>query len=106
VLVVAADRVGSSAVVVVTGELDMHGAGSLSDAVERVMSGDVDDLAVDLGGVSFVDSAGLQALWTMRERAEAAGVAFRIVSVSQTVARVIRFAGIEGLLPEEGSAPA
>ena len=51
---------GTTAELVLTGDLDMAAAFKLEPAIEQVVSqNDVDELVLDLGGVDFIDSAGL-----------------------------------------------
>ncbi len=81
------DREGLQ-VVRVSGELDTFGSLSFRESLTLLRSSD--RIVVDLGEVSFVDSAGLHALFSVGRAAKnvGAGVVF-VVPVDSTVRRVI-----------------
>jgi anti-sigma B factor antagonist len=67
-------RVGSAAVVTVTGELDLHTARELMTAVDDTLQWpDLSGVVVDLTGVSFLGSSGLGTLAELATRTAAAG---------------------------------
>jgi anti-sigma B factor antagonist len=66
-------RVGSSAVVTVTGELDLHTSRELMSSVDDTLAWpDLDALVIDLSGVSFLGSSGLGTLAELATRTPAA----------------------------------
>lgn len=61
-----------------------------------------------MGGLNFIDSAGLQALLSLQQEAGTAGLKFPITEVSPSVSRLITLAGVEYLLlpSHDGTPPA
>ena len=88
-------RVGSSAIVTVTGELDLHTARELMAAVDETLTWpDLDGIVVDLSAVSFLGSSGRGTLAELATRApasrpDARPVPVRLVAASDNRA-VIR----------------
>ncbi|MER6400997.1 MULTISPECIES: STAS domain-containing protein [unclassified Kitasatospora] len=82
-----------AAVCAVAGDLDID---SLLPA-ERALTSLVDEgtplVVVDLEGVGFCDSSGLNLLLKTRLAASAAGVEFRLAAVATPVARVLELTG-------------
>ena len=99
ILVISSRREATRVVVTLTGELDMTGTGRLATEVQRALTETpIEALEIDLRGLSFADSSGLQAVLTAQETTRLAGVTFRVVGVSPTVRRVIHYAGVDNLL--------
>jgi anti-anti-sigma factor len=78
---------------VVVNELDMATAPELSAATREILRRPPRVLAIDLAGVSFMASAGLDALLCTRENALAAGCHLVLVAVPRPVRRVIELIG-------------
>jgi anti-sigma B factor antagonist len=57
-----ASRTNSTAVVAVTGEVDLYTAPRLWEALDSAIAGAPRQLIVDLSGVTFLDSSGLNVL--------------------------------------------
>jgi anti-anti-sigma factor len=85
---------GSPPVLHVAGELDIATAGQLSSALERALSADP-TLVVDLGGVSFVDAAGLHVILEIAERRNGSGPL--VLDNAPRVAWLLKVVGLEGL---------
>lgn len=81
-LTIATRRDGDTAVVILSGELDMHSSERLSTALATVLDGLPQAVEVDASGLSFTDSAGLRALLVARDEAEAKDVSLRLAQVS------------------------
>ena len=97
-LSVSVRREGTHAVVVVAGELDLHSSAVLCERLSRDRDAEVIDL--DAGGITFIDSAGLHALLAARKAAMDRGTEFRVVAMSERVARVVEITGVSELLPD------
>jgi anti-sigma B factor antagonist len=99
ILVISSHREATLVVVTLVGELDMAGTEPLAAEVQQALSDSpIDALEIDVRGLSFADSAGLQAILAAQETTQLAGVDFRLVSVSPAVNRVIHLAGVDHLL--------
>jgi anti-anti-sigma factor len=86
---------GRTAEVALSGDLDMAAAFRLEPAVEHVVSENtVDEVVLDLAKVSFMDSAGLGALLSTKERLNDRGIAAELRSPSRAAQRVLEANGI------------
>jgi anti-anti-sigma factor len=90
----------------VEGELDLATCGALVDAVRRVMRDRVVAVEVDLRAVSFLEVVGAGALIRCRRMVDARGGAFRLVSPSAPVQRLLTATGLAAVfdvLDEDGT---
>jgi anti-sigma B factor antagonist len=83
------------------GEVDSSSAPVLRQHVETVLDTDVTDLTVDLGRVTFLDSAGLCVLAAAYRRAVAQRVRMRVLASSRAVIRPMQITGLFDLLQVE-----
>jgi anti-anti-sigma factor len=75
---------------VVAGDIDMAVTFRLEPEIDRLLNQPgVRELVLDLGGVGFIDSAGLGALLSIRERAASLGVRMRVTNVRPRVQRML-----------------
>jgi anti-anti-sigma factor len=77
----------ATATLMVRGELDMVTAPGLLDRAEGAPSS---DLVIDLSRVTFMDSTGLRALWSLRQAVNAQGHRALLRSPSRSVMRVLQ----------------
>jgi anti-anti-sigma factor len=82
---------GPTAIVTISGELDIANIGELEAAVEPVVTGKPERLVIDVGGLSFADSSAI-ALW-VRWAATVGEIELR--DVSPLLRRVIGSMGLE-----------
>ena len=92
---------GPTTVVAAAGEIDSTSAPVLRQHLEALLDGDVTDLTVDLGQVSFLDSAGLCVLATAHRRAVRQDVRMRVLASSRAVIRPLQITGLWELLHAE-----
>ncbi len=95
------DFEGDAAVVVVSGEIDPATAPTLDEAIRRA-----EDyrphVVVDLSGVTFMDSSGLEVLVSAHTRTDAADdKRFIVRSPHAFVARVLHISGVDEILVVE-----
>jgi anti-anti-sigma factor len=67
---------------------------ALTDAVERA----ADEIVVDLGKTTFLDSLALGALTAAAKRARAQGRRFRVIRPSPAILRTLEITGLDGYL--------
>lgn len=93
-------------VLAVTGELDIGSAPVLREALLRLLGGDtVDDVVLDLSGVSFVDSSGLAVLLMGARRWGASEARMLVRSASPTVQRLLDLTGVRRAFTFEEEPP-
>ena len=83
--------------VVTLGEVDLETAPRLRDEVLQHLRPGV-TVRLDLGGVTFMDSSGLQALLASLRRASLVGAELQLVQVSSRVQRLFELTGTTRLL--------
>lgn len=83
--------------VVAEGELDAASAVTLASALEQAPTSD-GGVALDLSGVSFIDSSGLRVIAAQVQRSEAAGTSFTVSAASDAVRRIFEMTGLTSLL--------
>jgi anti-anti-sigma factor len=80
--------------VLLAGELDMAAAFKLEPELDRLLAAeDVRALVLDLADVGFVDSAGLGALLSIRDRTNQLGIEMAIARPSDAVRRILELTG-------------
>jgi anti-anti-sigma factor len=78
------------------GDLDMAATFRLEPEIDRAVDRDgVRQLVLDLGEVGFIDSAGLGALLSIRERTRSLGIEMRLANVSPPARRLLELSGTE-----------
>jgi len=80
--------------VAVAGEIDLPHARDLVVALREVLAGAPAVMALDLSGVTFMDSTGIQVLMGARADAGKAGTEVRIRRTSEPVQRVLQLTGL------------
>ena len=94
-------RSGPAACVSAAGEVDSTSAPVLRQQLEALLDGDVRELTVDLGRVTFLDSAGLCVLAAIHRRATRQDVTMRVLASSRAVIRPLQITGLWDLLRAE-----
>jgi len=89
------DRNGTSATVVVAGEIDLTSAPKLDDEVTGLIEDSVSRLTIGLGAVSFMDSTGLRVLLKASKLMETNGGSLVIESPSEPVRRLLEVSGLD-----------
>ncbi len=88
-------RVGEIGVLTLTGEVDIYTSPALKSALVAAAVDGCSVIVVDLNGVGFIDSSGLGVLVGALRRAREAGGDLRIVSVQESIARILRITGLD-----------
>ena len=99
-LQIAVEPGGDTARVRLVGELDVHTAPAVVDAVGEALSGGATTLVVDAAALRFCDSSGIQVLVQARERLLAAGGTLTIEGVHGSVEKVLSVTGLLDLFSE------
>lgn len=93
---------GSSVRVTAVGEIDSTSAPVLRQQLDTLLDGDdVREFTVDLGRVTFLDSAGLCVLAAAHRRALHQDVRMRVLASSRAVIRPLQITGLWELLHAE-----
>ncbi len=98
-------RSGAAASISAAGEVDSTSAPVLRQQLEALLDDDVRELTVDLGRVTFLDSAGLCVLATAHRRAVRQDVRLRVLASSRAVIRPLQITGLWDLLRAEQVTP-
>jgi anti-sigma B factor antagonist len=81
------------------GDLDLHSAEELRNALRRLIDGPVSRVVIDLGAVAFCDSVGLSAFVDGHRRCKAAGGYLRLAAASPFLQRILAVVGLLGPVP-------
>jgi anti-sigma B factor antagonist len=89
------DTDGTTLTMHLRGELDMATVPPFRQIMaSRIGSGDYDTVVVDLGGLTFTDSAGLTILVEANDQAAASEVSFVLTGVSRQVLRLLEITSL------------
>jgi anti-sigma B factor antagonist len=79
-----------------TGEIDLSNAGTIGDAVAETLANHSAGLVLDLTDVDYLDSAGIQLIYRLREDLRVRGQFLRLVIADGSPANdALRLAGVE-----------
>jgi anti-sigma B factor antagonist len=92
---------GSTARVSAAGEIDSSTAPQLRARLDEVLDSGAAELVVDLGEVTFLDSAGLCVLAAAHRRAADRAVRMRVLASHRAVIRPLEITGLYDLLHVE-----
>lgn len=97
------ESAGESGKVVVrpTGEIDIATGPVLEAEVEALVEAGIRQCAIDLTGVEFIDSAGLQMVLSSRAALRRVGGEFSLQGASPSVERILDISGMTALLEKE-----
>jgi anti-sigma B factor antagonist len=91
---------GDVPVVAIAGEIDASNAGEIADRLRSALSNRSEALVVDLGGTTYIDSAGLNILFelavALRERQQQLHL---IVGPASPIARMVAIVGLDTTVP-------
>jgi anti-anti-sigma factor len=90
---------------VVAGEIDVHTVPWLREQLVALIEEDGRPLVIDLAGVSFCDSSGVNLAAMARNHAARRGVDFAIAGLSARVDRVFRMTGMDRLIRTYATLP-
>ncbi len=88
----------SGTVVATTGELDVHSAGSLEQALQDLIGQGDNTLVLDLTGLEFLDSTGLGVMVKALKWAQDAGGSLRVVADDEKITKVFTITGLDQAL--------
>ena len=85
--------------VAVAGECDLHTGRQLRDVLTSEVSRGVRRLILDLSGLSFMDSTGMQVLLSVRAVLTVRGGVLALVCPQPVVARILELTGADRVIP-------
>ncbi len=89
---------GGIRVICAVGDLDLSTTAAFEEEIAAAVATDVSAVVVDMSGVSFLDSAGINALLKGRRAADENGRVFRVEKPSGLVREVLLMTGVWPLL--------
>jgi anti-sigma B factor antagonist len=87
-------RDAGQAILTVSGEIDIMTADALEQAIATIIDSGAGEVIVDLSGVTFMDSAGINALLKGRRSADDHGQRFRVNGATGIVRQVLDLTGV------------
>jgi anti-anti-sigma factor len=92
------DRQGTTAVVVVEGDFDLHAVPAVTSEVAHLLATGVTRIEVDAAAITFADSSALRTLLISQDAAVAAGATLCIARASDAVTIVMDMTGLGQVL--------
>jgi anti-sigma B factor antagonist len=93
------ETLGDVVVARVQGDVDMSNAGELGAAITARVPSEARALVLDLGGVGYVDSAGIHVFFELREHLTRRGQAIRVaLAADSPAATALEYAGVQRTL--------
>lgn len=94
---------GSWTIVQIAGELDLHTSPRVRERVLEIVEGGASDVALDLGGVGFMDSSSLGVLVTCLKRIREQDGRLVLVGVQGSPMKVLTLTGLDRVFQVVGS---
>jgi len=98
-LTISSDRAGHRHTIRLLGELDLATADELQHELERAEAGDAQSIVLDLSGLTFMDSTGVQLLLRAQARSRADADRLTLRRGPAAIQRVLELTGVATLLP-------
>ncbi|MFA1549693.1 STAS domain-containing protein [Actinomadura chokoriensis] len=96
---------GGHAVVTATGELDLYTAPRLQAALAGLLREQVTRIVVDLSGVEFCDSTGMNVLLSAMKRLKEQGGSLELAAPRPAVQRILQVTGLDTVFTVTKAAP-
>ena len=85
--------------ITVTGEIDMDNAAQVEQQILAAITNQLTTVTLDLGGLDYIDSAGLQVLFTLGTRLDTLQIGFQlVVPLESPIRRTIDLCGLSGTI--------
>ncbi|MEU6366518.1 STAS domain-containing protein [Streptomyces sp. NPDC046931] len=97
-LTITSAPVDGVSVITVRGEIDHHTGGALSDALSLPEGAAASRMVVNLSGVTFMDSSGINILIAARNAADGAGGWLRLAGPTESVLRTLQLVGLDEII--------
>jgi anti-anti-sigma factor len=83
-----------------TGEIDMENADQVQHGIIGAISNQLTAVTLDLGGLEYIDSAGLRVLFTLGNRLDILQITLQlVVPQDSSIRRVIDLSGVAATIP-------
>lgn len=91
----AYEQKGNHHVVSLSGKVDLYSVTSLRKELTDYIDKGVKSLAIDMNGLSYMDSSGIALLAAIQKKVKAMGAAFALVSVPEDILNVLKVAALD-----------
>ena len=97
---------GGHAIVTASGELDLYTAPRLQTALASLLRESVDRVVVDLSGIEFCDSTGMNVLLSAMKRLKEQGGTLELAAPRPAVRRILQVTGLDTVFSVHEAVPA
>lgn len=98
-LSMSSERDGAVHTICLSGELDLGTADGVDAELQRVEATDAETIIVDLSGLTFISSTGVQLLVDAEVRSRADSQRLTLLRAPPAVQRVLEICGVDAALP-------
>ncbi|MGI5447989.1 STAS domain-containing protein [Streptomyces sp. CA-243310] len=88
-----------------SGDLDLDSLGSVQPVLDEAIGSGPSRLVIDLSGVGFCDSSGLNLLLSLRLDTEREGIALRLAAPTDQLSRLLQLTGADGVFTISRTVP-
>lgn len=96
--IVSQTRNGGVSTVSLAGDLDLFAAPAARQLLAKECASEPKQLVIDISGLDFIDSAGLETLVVAERALDANGGTFTLIGASERVLRLLELTGLSQLL--------
>ena len=102
-MAVTIERQGSALVAVASGRVDSANASQFQEEMAAVNDGSGSSVILDLGGLSYISSAGLRVILMVAKTLRSTNTSFVVCSPSDPIREIFEISGFSQIIPIHGS---
>ena len=102
-MAVTIERHGETLVAVATGRVDSTNAAAFQDELISSIDGDDPSVVLDLGGLSYISSAGLRVILLVAKQLRTKDAQFAVCSPSEPIREIFEISGFAQIIPMHDS---
>jgi stage II sporulation protein AA (anti-sigma F factor antagonist) len=100
---VTIERQGDTLIAAADGRVDSTNASTFQDELTAATDGNDHSVILDLGGLSYISSAGLRVILLVAKTLQTKGARFAVCSPSDQIREIFEISGFSQIIPVYGS---
>ncbi len=102
-MAVTIERQGGTLIAVANGRVDSTNAGVFQEELTVATTGDDPSVVLDLGGLSYISSAGLRVILLVAKTLQGMEAKFAVCSPSDPIREIFEISGFDQIIPVHAS---